>query len=160
MRLGTMLKDVIAAFFQKPITQEYPFERTAPTERLRGRLTWDPATCTGCGLCSKDCPSEALEWVVNDKKNKRFVLRYNMGNCTFCSQCVISCRTGSMSMNDEDWELAALTKEPFEIYFGKEEDVAAFLECLNCPPEALSEGQPAETPTAAGMSAVKAVSLG
>ena len=28
MRLGTMLKDVIGALFQKPITQKYPFERT------------------------------------------------------------------------------------------------------------------------------------
>jgi formate hydrogenlyase subunit 6/NADH:ubiquinone oxidoreductase subunit I len=146
MRLGTMLKDVIGSLFQKPITQEYPFERTPVTTRLRGKLVWDPATCTGCGLCSKDCPADALEWLVNDKQNKKFVLRYTMDNCTFCSQCVISCRTGSMSMNDEDWELAALNKDQFEIYFGKEEDVKEFLDRKNVAPEEVLPVQEAAAP--------------
>ena len=40
-----------------------------------------------------------------------------------------------MSMNDEDWELAALNKDQFEIYFGKEEDVKEFLDRKNVRPE-------------------------
>lgn len=150
MRLGTMLKDVIGALFKKPITQKYPFEKIAPTERLRGRLDWDPNTCTGCGICAKDCPASALEWVVNDKQNKKFVLRYTMDNCTFCSQCVISCRTGSMSMSDEDWELAALNKDQFEIYFGKEEYVKEFLDRKNMSEEDILPAPEGASPAEAG----------
>ncbi len=134
-----MLRDVIGALFKKPATQKYPFEVTIPADRLRGKLVWDSEKCTGCCLCAKDCPSDAIEMVVNDKQNKRFVLRYHMDRCTFCSQCVTNCRFKCLNMSDEDWELAALDKKPFEIYYGKDEDVAAFLDCLNNPDEKLDE---------------------
>jgi formate hydrogenlyase subunit 6/NADH:ubiquinone oxidoreductase subunit I len=124
-----MLRDVIGALFKKPVTQEYPFERSQAPSRLRGKLVWDPQKCTGCCLCAKDCPSNAIEMVVNDKKNKYFVLRYHMDRCTFCAQCVQNCRFNCLDMSDKDWELAALNKEPFTIYYGDEAQVQAFLEC-------------------------------
>jgi hypothetical protein len=41
-------------------------------------------------------------------------------------------------MSKDDWELAALQKELFEVNYGKEEDIAALLESL-----ALSKAEPA-----------------
>jgi formate hydrogenlyase subunit 6/NADH:ubiquinone oxidoreductase subunit I len=151
MRVGTMLRDVIGALFKKPFTQKYPFERTEPPDRLRGKLVWDREKCTGCALCVKDCPSNAIEMVVNDKPNKRFVLRYNMDRCTYCAQCVQNCRFKCLDMSDEQWELAGLRKEPFTVYYGDEADVADFLEALEqsanqpCPddlPEPLRVDEP------------------
>jgi formate hydrogenlyase subunit 6/NADH:ubiquinone oxidoreductase subunit I len=122
-----MLKDVLRSFAQRPVTEKYPFEKTPAPDRLRGKLVWNPEKCSGCCLCSKDCPSNAIELITLDKKAKRFVMRYHADRCTFCAQCVQNCRFECLSMSDTDWELAALTKQPFDVYYGKEDDVKAVL---------------------------------
>ena len=128
MKFPTMLGDVMQSLVRKPITERYPFERKEAPENLRGRVEYDATKCTGCTLCVKDCPSKALDLIVVDKASKRFVMRYHLDRCTYCAQCVETCRFGSLSMSDTQWELAALTKEPFAILMGKKEDVAAALE--------------------------------
>ena len=133
--IGSMLSDVLKSFFRKPVTQNYPFTRTAAPANFRGRLVYDPAKCTGCQLCIKDCPSNAIELIVIDRAAKRFILRYHEDRCTFCAQCVVNCRFKCIGMSSEQWELAALTKQPFTIYYGRDEDVNSFLEKLNVRPE-------------------------
>ena len=75
----------------------------------------------------KDCPADALELLVVDKAAKRFVLRYHADRCTYCAQCVESCRFNCLGMSSEDWELASLNKEPFSVYYGREEDIQAIM---------------------------------
>lgn len=128
MKLGAMLGDVIRSLFRRPATELYPFTRRPAPERFRGKLVYDPAKCSGCQLCIKDCPSEAIELVVLDKVNKKFVLRYHQDRCTYCAQCVVSCRFNCLDMSSEMWELAAVNKLPFEVYYGKDEDVKFLLE--------------------------------
>lgn len=134
MKLGAMRGDVLSALFRAPVTERYPFERHAAPEQLRGMLRWDGENCTGCGLCAKDCPAQAIEMIVLDRKAKRFVMHYQVDRCTFCAQCVASCRQDCLSMDDETWELAALGRSGFEITYGKPEDIA----------EALADPAPAE----------------
>jgi formate hydrogenlyase subunit 6/NADH:ubiquinone oxidoreductase subunit I len=129
MKIGTMLKDILDSFFKNPATQMYPFEKIAPPERYRGGLRYNPQICTGCSLCVKDCPSNAIELTILDRAAKRFVLRYHMDRCVYCGQCVVNCKPKCMVMSNEDWEHAVLEKE-FTVYYGKEEDVAQFLETL------------------------------
>ncbi len=126
-RFAAMLNDVVESLFKRPITEKYPFERRPAPERLRGKLTWNPEKCTGCALCVKDCPSNAIELITIDKKAKRFVMEYHADRCTYCSQCVQNCRFECLNMSHEQWELAALNKEPFTVYYGKDEDVQAIL---------------------------------
>jgi formate hydrogenlyase subunit 6/NADH:ubiquinone oxidoreductase subunit I len=128
MTIGSMFGDIFKSFFKKPITEQYPFVKTEAPENLRGKLVWDPEKCTGCMLCIKDCPSNGIELLVVDKVNKKFVMRYNIDRCTFCAQCVESCRFGCIEMSDEMWELASIKKEPFEVYYGREEDIQFLLE--------------------------------
>jgi len=139
MKLGAMFRDVTSAFFRKPVTQKYPFERTPVPTRLRGKLIWNAQKCTGCSLCTKDCPSEAISLVVNDKQTKTFVMRYDVDRCIFCAQCVQNCRQKCLQMSSEDWELAALNKDAFTIYYGDENKVQSYLNQLAA----------ANTPTAA-----------
>jgi formate hydrogenlyase subunit 6/NADH:ubiquinone oxidoreductase subunit I len=133
MSFGSMFKDLITSFLSAPVTEKYPFERPETAERFRGKLYYDPSKCTGCNLCSKDCPANALEIVILDRAAKRFVARYNMARCIYCSQCVQSCRFKCLGMSNQDWELAALDKELFTVNYGKDEDIAAFLEGRAAP---------------------------
>ncbi len=127
-RFGAMLNDIVESLFKRPITEKYPFKRYPAPDRLRGKLMWTPETCTGCGLCIKDCPSNAIELITIDKKAKRFVMEYHADRCTYCAQCVQNCRFDRLNMSPEQWELAALNKQPFEVYYGKDEDIKVLLE--------------------------------
>lgn len=137
MKAGSMLKDILISFFSKPITEKYPFERPEIADRFRGKLHFDPTKCTGCNLCSKDCPANALEIIIIDRAAKRFVARYNIDKCIYCAQCIQSCKFKCIGLSKEDWELASLSKEPFLVQYGKEEDIAALLE-KNAIPKAES----------------------
>ena len=151
-----MLKDVIGALFLKPVTQKYPFERTQPSERLRGKLVWDPEKCTGCALCVKDCPSDAIEMVVNDKQNKNFVLRYHMDRCTFCAQCVQNCRFECMGMSDEEVGAGRVEKGAFHSLLRRREPgfcLPGDLENKNRPEDCPEPADPAAPIEATGSSA-------
>jgi formate hydrogenlyase subunit 6/NADH:ubiquinone oxidoreductase subunit I len=128
MTIGSMLGDIISSLFKKPITEKYPFERFEPPAALRGKLVYDPSKCSGCMLCVKDCPANALELVTIDKVNKRFVMIYHGDACTYCGQCLESCRFSCFNMTGEQWELASLQKQPFEVHYGKDEDVQFLLD--------------------------------
>jgi len=130
MKIGTMFKDVLESFFKKPATQIYPVEKVATSDRFRGKLVYNPAVCTGCCLCTKDCPSNAIELITLDRTAKRFVLKYHIDRCVYCGQCVTNCKFKCMSMSNEDWELAAIKKEAFEVYYGDDDDIKIWLEKL------------------------------
>ncbi len=119
-----MLQDTLRSLVHAPATEVTP---VAAPSRLRGRLHWDPEGCTGCSLCVKDCPADAIELMTLDRKAKRFVMRYSADRCTFCGQCVENCRFDRLSMSSEEWSLAASTHAGFTIYYGDDADVEQVL---------------------------------
>jgi formate hydrogenlyase subunit 6/NADH:ubiquinone oxidoreductase subunit I len=128
MKVGTMITDLLRSLFKKPATERYPFVKREAPPRFRGKLYWVPEKCTGCQLCIKDCPANAIELIVIDKAAKRFVMRYHADHCTYCAQCVESCRFKCLNLSNKDWEMAAMNKQPLEIYYGRDEDLAFLLE--------------------------------
>ena len=72
--IGTMLGDISTSLFRRPATEFYPAERNEAPMQLRGELQWDPKACTGCGMCSMDCPARAIQVTVFDKKAKRMTV--------------------------------------------------------------------------------------
>ncbi len=125
MRIGAMLGDISRSLFKRPVTELYPFTRKPTPERLRGKLLFAPDKCTGCKICVRDCPANALELIVVDKATKRFVLRFHTDRCTYCAQCVFSCNFDAIALSHQEWELAALSKDAFSVPCGRPEDVAA-----------------------------------
>jgi len=121
-KLGAMLSDALKSVTSKPVTDLYPREPSEVPERLRSFIVWNPALCTGCGLCAMDCPAQALDLTVIDKKAKRFTLEYHVDRCTFCAQCVQSCNQDAIHMSNDHWELASVDKNAFEIVFGEAPD--------------------------------------
>jgi formate hydrogenlyase subunit 6/NADH:ubiquinone oxidoreductase subunit I len=123
-----MLGDMMRSLFLRPATRRYPVVRQSAPERLRGKLHWTPDKCTGCSLCIKDCPAQAIELIDVDRAAKRFVMRYYVDRCTFCGQCVQSCRFKCIEMSSDDWELSALDKKSFTVTYGREDDLGAVVE--------------------------------
>jgi formate hydrogenlyase subunit 6/NADH:ubiquinone oxidoreductase subunit I len=133
MTIGTMFQDIVESFFKKSATQLYPAERVAPPERYRGILSFDPSVCTGCKLCVKDCPSDAIDLVILDRVAKQYVMKYHMDRCIYCGQCVVNCKFKCIGMSNQDWEHAALKKN-FMVYYGRDEDIGKYLESLTPSP--------------------------
>jgi formate hydrogenlyase subunit 6/NADH:ubiquinone oxidoreductase subunit I len=134
MKFGVMWRDVSESLFSRPVTEHYPVERHAAPANLRGLLDFDPAKCTGCGMCVKDCPASAIDLVVLDKKAKRYVFTYHIDRCTFCAQCRESCQHGCIVLKNDQWELAALGPEGFAVHFGDEADVQQVLSSMASSP--------------------------
>ena len=124
MKIAGMLQDTLRSLVRTPATEVIP---AAAPARLRGRLHWDLERCTGCALCVKDCPADAIELITLDRKAKRFVMRYSVDRCTFCGQCVENCRFDCISMSSEEYSLAALTHDGFTVYYGDDADVEQVL---------------------------------
>ena len=122
-----MLRDIVGAMFQKPITEVYPFERVDVPPALRGKLLWTPEGCTGCMLCVKDCPADAIHLITLDKAAKRFVMEYHVDRCIYCGQCVQSCRFDCLTLQQDTWELAADSQSEFTVWYGAPEDVATVM---------------------------------
>jgi len=136
MKLATMFQDVFPSLFRAPITERYPFERRETPDRLRSLLSWDREQCTGCGMCATDCPSQAIEMVVFDKKAKSIVFGLHVDRCTFCGQCTYSCKQGSLTLEHGAWELASLDRGDLMIHFGEAKDVQDVLAGVTSRPAA------------------------
>jgi formate hydrogenlyase subunit 6/NADH:ubiquinone oxidoreductase subunit I len=128
MKIRTVLGEMMQSLVRPPATRLYPAVRQPTPERLRGELRWNPEKCTGCALCVKDCPANALELITVDKAARRFVIRYHLDRCTYCGQCVTSCRFKCLELSHDDWELATLDRTPFTVHYGDENDIRAILE--------------------------------
>jgi formate hydrogenlyase subunit 6/NADH:ubiquinone oxidoreductase subunit I len=106
-----MFKEAFSHFFKKPATCEYPFEKLVPAEGFRGKQAFDIRLCIGCGLCSRDCPSKAIEMVeVSGKKRPKFLL----DRCIFCYQCAESCTRHAIKTTDF-FEMATIDKSSLVI---------------------------------------------
>lgn len=140
MRIGTMVTDTVRSLFKRPATEVYPFEKREVPERTRGLLVWSPESCTGCGLCVKDCPCNALELIVVDKKAKRFVMRWREDACIYCGQCMQVCRFDAIQMSQDEWELATTGRAGFTKTYGKEDDIKQAMDAL-----AARDNQPSPT---------------
>jgi formate hydrogenlyase subunit 6/NADH:ubiquinone oxidoreductase subunit I len=139
MTIGTMFQDIVESFFKKHATQLYPGERTAPPQRYRGVLSYTSSACTGCGLCVKDCPSDAIELIILDRAAKRYVVKYHMDRCIYCGQCVVNCKFKCINLSNQDWEHAAPDRN-FMVYYGREEDIASYMERITRPAVKPEEG--------------------
>ncbi len=102
-----MERELLKNAASKPCTLIYPFEKREMPKGSRGRHQYDEAKCTGCGMCSRVCPSFAIE--LKGLGPKCEGLKVNLGACLFCQQCEESCPTGAIWLSTE-YELAVINK--------------------------------------------------
>lgn len=96
MKVVTLLGEVLHALVTPPATE--PLARSGAG---RGGVRWDPQACTGCALCVRDCPAQALSLEIVDKTAKHYRLHYDAGRCAFCGQCASVCRFGCLALVED-----------------------------------------------------------
>jgi len=92
--LDLALKNLVS----KPATIQYPREPTPVEEDFRGRHYADLTKCTGCSLCSIECPADAIkmtpipEGYEAPKSNPRRIYPLiDYGKCVYCYRCITVC---------------------------------------------------------------------
>ncbi len=122
-----MLRGMAVTFhylFRRPITIQYPEEKTRITPRFKGRhwLTRyedGMERCVGCELCVIVCPSQAIYVKAGENtpdhqvsKGERYaeLFQINELRCIFCGFCEEACPTGAIVLGRE-YELAGYTRE-------------------------------------------------
>ncbi len=78
----TILKNIL----HKPATRLYPLRQRPMFDQARGHIEVEIALCIFCGLCSRKCPTHAIEVVKTEKKWAIDRLR-----CIQCNGCVEVC---------------------------------------------------------------------
>ncbi len=91
-----ILSALLDALIRKPETVAYPHGPLSMPENYRGVIVMaDPDQCSGCGLCVRDCPAQAL--VLEKTSRNEFRLSYYPARCAYCGQCEDNCRRGAIS---------------------------------------------------------------
>jgi NADH-quinone oxidoreductase subunit I len=116
---GATLKGLRTTFmrlFEKPVTIEYPEEKTPVYPRFRGRHKLHRfedtglEKCVGCSLCAAACPADCIRVVPaeNTADNRvsageRYARIYeiNMSRCIFCGYCELACPFDAITLGNE-----------------------------------------------------------
>ncbi len=101
-----MMKALLSNLFKKPATCQYPIVKAEVPEGFRGKQVYDINLCISCGLCSRDCPAQAIEMVEVDGKRRPL---FHLDQCIFCYQCADSCPRNAI-MSSKIFELATTDK--------------------------------------------------
>ncbi len=112
--------------FRKPVTRQYPEEKTPISARYRGRLilTRDPdgnERCVACHLCSAACPVDCISMQAAEAADGRrhaAWFRINFTRCIFCGMCTEACPTLAIQVSDE-FELSG--RDPLKLVYEKED---------------------------------------
>ena len=87
---------VVNKLFKKPSTLMYPIKKREFFERTRGHIGIDIDDCIFCGMCSRRCPTGAINV---DKSSKRWDIERL--KCVQCSYCVEVCPKKCLSMEND-----------------------------------------------------------
>lgn len=112
----------ITQMFKPKITVQFPDERFKPQSSFRGRpvLVQEDGVerCVACGLCSRVCPSLAIEVQAAETplEKERYPVKFeiNMVRCIFCGFCEEVCPEEAIIMSNE--YLLAFTSQEEAVY--------------------------------------------
>lgn len=117
VKFGKMEKELLKNAMSKQDTVLYPFTKEGINipAGLRGRWVYkNPDRCTGCKICERVCPADAIEMIacrlkdVQTKTGFRPICHFD--RCILCGQCVESCPRDVLALSDE-FEMAYLSRD-------------------------------------------------
>ncbi|WOF15801.1 4Fe-4S dicluster domain-containing protein [Methanoplanus sp. FWC-SCC4] len=96
MGLFSITKTIFKTLARGPSTIRYPFEPAKKFEATRGQIEIRMEDCIFCGLCSRHCPSDCIEFSKNDR-----TWQINRFRCISCNSCVEACPKNCLSMTNQ-----------------------------------------------------------
>jgi ferredoxin len=80
------VKDKMKDIKKEKISRRELLQKLSPL----GRVSLDVAKCTGCKLCTQECPTGALS-ASSDEESDTFRLLFKHGVCVACGKCAEIC---------------------------------------------------------------------
>ncbi len=114
---GKIIDFAIASLFRRPVTVRYPADPLPMPERFRGMLLYFASQCTGCKLCMRDCPADAI--TIRKVGERRYEAVIDRGRCIMCAQCVDVCLKKALAISPEV-ELAQTRRDLLRVVFPAE----------------------------------------
>lgn len=96
-----------------------------PRPKNSGILILDKEKCTGCGLCTIDCPTKALTLYQNGERDTYQIL-FRQEICNACGVCENSCPENCLQMLDQQPQQKKIGKEAKVIFNDK------ISKCMGC----------------------------
>lgn len=98
-----MVKTIFKNIFSKPSTRRYPFVQREPFKGARGHIEVDIDQCIFCGICSKQCPTNAI---TVDKDEKSWAIdKYKCIICEYCTEkCPRKCISSKADYSKSSYE--------------------------------------------------------
>ena len=96
MSFMSFASEMLGNLFKPPATSQYPFKPRKVYEADRGKVINDINNCIFCGMCMRNCPSDA----ITVDRNAR-TWKINRFACVQCKECVTNCPKKSLSMDTE-----------------------------------------------------------
>ena len=111
----------IKHIYRKPVTLQFPEERSEMPERFRGFVHNDMTKCDSCNICAKLCPVDCIYIESEGKGKERMMTRYaiDYNKCIWCSLCTEHCPTDCITMS-HDYDHSVYKRERLVYEFVEE----------------------------------------
>ena len=104
----SVLGEMLANLFSKPITILYPKQKVPIPKGFRGRIAIIDEKCMGCSMCSLVCPSHCVTMVPDERevefRGKKLVRKkkpqVELFKCIRCGLCERHCPADAMYLQD------------------------------------------------------------
>ena len=140
------IKEAIGGLFSKSSCAMYPAVPSEAADGYRGRISYDPTKCIGCGMCERVCAGGAITRTVEKcEEGDRITLSFDLGSCTFCNTCHDFCAPKAITLT-KDYHMIGVN----------EGDLIVTGSFIKKPPVKKAPAAPAAKPAAAAPAAAPA----
>lgn len=95
------VKEALTNLFSRSSCDMYPFRPSEAAPGYRGKISYNPDRCLGCGMCVRVCAGGAIRMEKEQvEEGEKITLTFNLGSCTFCRMCADFCSTKSIVLTD------------------------------------------------------------